>query len=307
MNENQKRVCGSCFGDKYLKRRIQKEGIKDRCSYCGKNCKCLLLTEVADFFEHAIREHYQRAPESSEFEWRLDKNPSCVRDLYQIQDLIIELGSTRDDIALDIQQELESRGRRESFEYIDSGVDFNSECCYMPKDVSSGEFGKEWGDFERCLKNESRYFSHKSTQILDKVFKDLEKYHTVHVKPVIVNARPDEQIQNLFRARVFQSRDELLESLKEPEKSLSAPPADKAKPGRMNASGISVFYGSLKDKDAIAEVRPPVGSDVVVAEFIIIRPLRLLDVIALQNLYEFGSVFDVNYIAYRKKLHSCVN
>ena len=60
----------------------------------------------------------------------------------------------------------------------------------------------------------------------------------------------------------------------------------------MNAHGISVFYGANEPRVAIAEVKPPVGSQVAVAGFEIIRPLRLLDLKALSAVSEDGSVFD---------------
>ena len=62
--------------------------------------------------------------------------------------------------------------------------------------------------------------------------------------------------------------------------------------GRMNARGISVFYGANEPAVAIAEVRPPVGSQVAVARFDIIRSLRLLDLTALSSVREGGSIFD---------------
>jgi hypothetical protein len=60
----------------------------------------------------------------------------------------------------------------------------------------------------------------------------------------------------------------------------------------MNARGITVFYGAEAPHVAIAEVRPPVGSRVAVAKFSIIRPLRLLDLTALSNVHDAGSIFD---------------
>lgn len=60
----------------------------------------------------------------------------------------------------------------------------------------------------------------------------------------------------------------------------------------MNARGISVFYGATTQSVALAEVRPPVGSYVALATFRIIRPLRLLDLSALENAADGGSVFD---------------
>ena len=60
----------------------------------------------------------------------------------------------------------------------------------------------------------------------------------------------------------------------------------------MNAQGIAVFYGATHALVAIAEVRPPVGTDVVVARFSICRPLRLLDLTALEHVQDGGSIFD---------------
>ena len=63
----------------------------------------------------------------------------------------------------------------------------------------------------------------------------------------------------------------------------------------MNARGISVFYGANEPGVAIAEVRPPAGSQVAVARFNIIRRLRLLDLTALSAVRERGSVFDSTF------------
>ena len=68
----------------------------------------------------------------------------------------------------------------------------------------------------------------------------------------------------------------------------------------MNAQGISVFYGATKADVAIAEVRPPVGSRVVVARFDIIRQLRLLDLTAANEVHEDGSIFDPSF---KERLH----
>ena len=63
----------------------------------------------------------------------------------------------------------------------------------------------------------------------------------------------------------------------------------------MNARGISLFYGATDLDTAIAEVRPPVGSTVVAAEFKLVRPLKLLDLTELENAVEKGSIFDPTF------------
>jgi hypothetical protein len=64
----------------------------------------------------------------------------------------------------------------------------------------------------------------------------------------------------------------------------------------MNAHGIAIFYGSADPLIALAEVRPPVGSRVVVGRFEIIRKVCLLDVEALQSVNVVGSIFNRDYI-----------
>lgn len=73
-----------------------------------------------------------------------------------------------------------------------------------------------------------------------------------------------------------------------------------ARAGQMNAQGISVFYGATKADAAIAEVRPLVGSRVVVARLDITRQLRLLDLTAVNNVHEEGSIFDPSV---KERLH----
>ena len=60
----------------------------------------------------------------------------------------------------------------------------------------------------------------------------------------------------------------------------------------MNAQGIPVFYGGFDPDTCVAEVRPPVGSHVVVGKFELLRPVRLLDFDALAEVYVPGSRFD---------------
>jgi hypothetical protein len=71
----------------------------------------------------------------------------------------------------------------------------------------------------------------------------------------------------------------------------------------MNARGISVFYGAVSAEVALAEVRPVVGSRVVTTRFLLSRPIRLLDLEALQSVTVAGSVFDPTYIEQLEKAH----
>ena len=55
------------------------------------------------------------------------------------------------------------------------------------------------------------------------------------------------------------------------------PLATKAVEGRANASGIAVLYLSIAAETAIAEVRPWLGSELSVAQFRVLRDLKVID------------------------------
>ena len=58
----------------------------------------------------------------------------------------------------------------------------------------------------------------------------------------------------------------------------------------MNAQGIPVFYGAMEESTCVSEVRPPVGSYVVLAKFELLRPMRLLDLLTLKDVYVGGTL-----------------
>lgn len=111
-------------------------------------------------------------------------------------------------------------------------------------------------------------------------------------RSMIIDAGPNSSLAAVYRARTFQSDDKLEVALTRPAKDIGSPPSAHANAGRMNARGISIFYGASDPGVALAEVRPPIGSQVAVARFEIIRPVRLLDLTALSNVSTRGSIFD---------------
>jgi len=62
--------------------------------------------------------------------------------------------------------------------------------------------------------------------------------------------------------------------MERPDIEIGPPPPARAMAGRMNARGIAVFYGALDAATAVAEVRPPSGSKVLVGRFEILRTSR---------------------------------
>lgn len=131
--------------------------------------------------------------------------------------------------------------------------------------------------------------------MLDEIFDGLGTLTTICETPVIREIGPTDADHHFYRVRVSFSERELKEILAAPVKELGPPPTCNAKAGRMNAAGISVFYGAMDAATCIAETRPPVGSYIVLGRFEIIRPLRILDFDALREVNIEGSYFDPSY------------
>src|ERR1700750_901995 len=150
----------------------------------------------------------------------------------------------------------------------------------------------DWRSFENSLKTEARCCSQTAVNYLTSIFDGIGELQTRNGRSLVVDAGPGTDFHILYRARVFQSDDQLEAALGRPDIHLGSPPASLAVAGPMNARCISVFSGQSNQKAAIAEVRPPVGSQIAVAQFEIIRKLRLLDLTGLSDVRVAGSIVE---------------
>jgi len=154
----------------------------------------------------------------------------------------------------------------------------------------------DWRRFEESIKARSRFFSRTAASYLASIFDGIDNLQTRNGRPLVVDAGPGAPLHTLYRARAFRSVEKLKDALARPDIHLGPPPAPLAAAGRMNARGISVFYGASNRKTAIAELRPPVEAQMAVAQFQIVRKLRVLDLTAIgrvrltENLADFGLV-----------------
>jgi hypothetical protein len=153
--------------------------------------------------------------------------------------------------------------------------------------------GMDWRSFEVSVKTEARFFSRTAASYLTSIFDGIGNLQTREGRSLVVSAGPESGFRALYRARIFQSEEKLETALGRPDIHLGPPPARLATAGRLNARGISVFYGASDQNAAIAEVRPPVGTKIAVAEFEIIRKLRLMDLTAVSSARVTGSLADL--------------
>ena len=294
---DQKYICFECAEETYLAQVIGKDGKAEECSYCGQTQACISIEELADRIETAFDDHYVRTSDQpdpwqqsllsdreSDYDWERDGEP--------VLDTIEEAAAIPHEAAEDVLEILD--GRHGDFDSAAMGeeTEFSSDSYYEEKGASAQTWHEEWRSFEQSLKTEARFFSRSASELLARVFGNIDALKNKPRHPLVVDAGPDRRLTHLYRARVFQSDEKLKDALCRPDLHLGSPPARLANAGRMNAHGISVFYGATNASVALAEVRPPVGSKVVVARFSITRPLRLLELTALDGVRDRGSIFD---------------
>lgn len=293
----EKRLCRHCVGEAYLRAEIQAAGKPAECAYCGETAESFTIGEMCERIEAAFAQHYVRTsnqPDSwqlsllsdreSDYDWERDGEP--------VADAIMNAADIPQEAAEDIQSLLADEHGDFDSAAMGEETEFDGESYYEEKGASDEAWQEEWRSFERSLKTEARFFSRTAAAHLASIFEGLDVMETRDGRPLVITAGLGTALTSVYRARVFQSDNQLAEALARPDRHLGSPPTLLAAAGRMNARGISVFYGANTPEVAIAEVRPPVGAQVAVAQFEIINPLRLLDLTALKDVAMGGSVFD---------------
>lgn len=290
------RLCCSCVADHYLCEKIRREGAEEDCSFCDDLGSTFSLEQIAELVEQAFNEHFERtSTEPSDWDyWRIkEMDYDWDREGERVHCVIAEIAGIDEDVAEVITKILEDRHSDWDLATMGEESEFARESHYVPKHFSGyNPLQEKWSLFEHQLQTESRFLNRSFQQTLDSVFTGIEDFRTREGNSVSETIGPETNTITLFRARVFQTFETLSTGLIQPDLEVGPPPIGKAAAGRMNAFGISVFYGALVPSTAIAEVRPPVGSDVVVAAFEILRPLRVLNLSALRQIIIRSSYFD---------------
>ena len=301
IDELKKRIlCFHCVGEAFLKSEIEAKGESGKCSYCARTAKSYSIGEMSERIERVFDEHYIRTPDEPD-SWQsamlADKELDYEwdREGEEVVYAIMNAAEMPEEAARDIQQILE-----EKFSDFDAAIEgieteFSSASYYEEKGADDAFWQTEWRKFECSLKTQARFFNQSGAQHLVSIFDGIDTMQTRDSRPMIVDAGKGTSLDALYRARVFQSGDRLKVALTRPDKHIGPPPSAFANAGRMNARGISVFYGANDPAVALAEVRPPVGSRVVLARFEIVRPIRLLDLTALGDAATIGSIFDPTF------------
>ncbi|VVT48756.1 hypothetical protein UYSO10_2488 [Kosakonia radicincitans] len=301
-------ICADCIREPFLNACIEADGVNHTCHYCGGNTQaCFSVSAISERVEQAIAEHYVRTLEHpSELEYAMQRHSEGEYEweregsgiVYVIEDLL----GTSEAVAGDVQHYLMEKHYDFEAAKMHEECEFDLDSRYEERGkVESGDFDIMWSRLVNSLKTESRYTNHTVRETLDGIFCDVESLRSRGNKTVITRAGPGGEVPFLYRARWCRDHNELEAMLVTPDKELGPPPSRFSGSNRMSAKGISVFYGASSVETAISEIRPPVGCNVVTSKFNITRPLRLLNLPALESLLERGSKFDPDYINRRQQ------
>jgi RES domain-containing protein len=293
-------VCFACVNENYLSDLIQASGKEQTCSYCNETQETIGIEELADHFESAFDRHYRRtSTEPNDFEFMMLRDREGSYDWERHGDPIkwalVNAADVSETIAEDVQKILEERHGDFDADAMGEETPFASDSYYEEVKADDIALRQEWRNFENSLKTESRFFNKGAEAVLFALFEGLTDHETFAGERVVVDAGPRTKIKSLFRARAFQSETLLIEAMKRPDRDLGPAPTHLAASGRMNALGISVFYGALTPEVALAEIRPPVGSRVMIGKFDVVRRVKLLDVEAMRSVLVRGSIFDPDH------------
>ncbi|TCB65874.1 RES family NAD+ phosphorylase [Acinetobacter sp. ANC 4178] len=309
-------ICEDCLNDKYLIELIITTSSKIKiCCCCKMEKKCGQYEDLANELEEVIFEHYSLAS-SAERWWSSDNYSGEGDDLECIIQEILGQEIPEIDEIISYLCEKDAWNVRDG----DTSFFDNTE-SYVYRKSYDDYFEEYWSYLVDELKTKRRFFSDSAKKLFQEIFHDVENMYASQTHssghgysknkvPVIRTIAKETQI---FRARRADTYEECITYLQNPDKELSPPPSKFAQQGRMNAKGVSIFYGALHIETCIAEMRPSIGSYLVLGTFSPKRELKILDFKLLESSYPVLSYFqpDFKYQSMHKeflrKLHKLIS
>ena len=150
IDEERLSICHECVSDEFLKKEIQAEGKRGRCSYCEKTRKIIKLTWLAERIHSAIEEHfYLTSNEPTPLEYALlsdkESNYDWERHGEPVNALIQDIAGVDEDVANDVQEHLlfYFGGDLKDFEENPYG----DEACYEESPPDKYTFQESWDFF----------------------------------------------------------------------------------------------------------------------------------------------------------------
>jgi hypothetical protein len=279
-------ICLECFKDEWLRGRAEPLMEPRSCAVCGDVVtKAQTPSKIASIVREPLQKHFI-------IDYGL--YPGYEMTLTQVIERTI--GCSSAEICNAVAQLLvESDAEEEDF-YFEG-----QEYSWAPSPFESEEHCRWWveGDWEEVatqLTHGQRFFNDKAKKFFESlIFEALWSHKEEAVgKPSAVKKLPAGTV--FYRARIANSLADVRRFQGDPEAELGAPPKDRAANNRMSAAGVPLMYVSGDSETCIAEVRPSIGDEVVLAQFTSTEEFLFFDFTALDCLeHDPISLFSPSY------------
>jgi hypothetical protein len=272
-NNLQKYVCSECAGSNDLKQDIfSTEKERKTCNYCGKGRRCISLNSLADAVDSVYRENYEQCTGGA--------SPSEIISA-EILELDNSAGRLDDDLVSILYDRESGSEYKDAEPMYDEGMTYSEK--YVP--MNDGSEHKElWDDFCNRIKHRTRFFNTKIIGWLDNIFSDIDKFSYENGEKPIRTIQPTDSDVDFFRARHAANPEERIKICCHPAQELGPPPIHLASNGRMNPTGISVFYAAFKRETCVSEIRLPVGETAISGQFKLEKPITIFDLTVLDKI-----------------------
>ncbi|MFZ2451052.1 MAG: RES domain-containing protein [Methylovulum miyakonense] len=267
-NNQQKYVCSECAGDNELKPDIfAEEKIRKTCSYCRNRRNCISVDSLANVVDEIYREDYKLCDDGN------GDPPS------EIIERILQLDTSAGYLDNDLVDILSSEESLSSWHKdIEPMYDESMTYCYKYPPINDGREHKElWDIFCDRIKHRTRFFNNQLIDWLNDIFLGLDTFNYDEDISPIRTIQPNDSDAVFYRARRTQSVQERIKICCHPSQELSSPPSHLASGGRMNPTGISVFYAAFERETCISEIRLPVGEIAISGQFKLEKPIAIFD------------------------------
>ncbi len=300
-------ICLNCIDDKYLKRDVSEETEQQCCDFCGGSASpSISLEKLAVIVDGPIQDYCDQGPNELTFDLEHERSDYVQRGISLVDLLQEELGIDYDPAV----QLADALINNDPADIRDGDEPFYTEDAnYERRYLTSWPYSETWETLSGRIKHKRRFFDDESRNKISEILGEKESDKAKQLP--VIELGPGKRVQHFYRSRRAESLEKAKQILGDLIQELGPVPSAQATAGRMNPSGISVFYGAISEKTAVAEVRPFVGSLVIVGQFYPSRPLRLLDLTRIGVGFA-GSIFDpgyadrASYLAFLQDFHSLI-
>jgi hypothetical protein len=277
-------LCMECIGNEKFAKWIEQNGEKGKCDFDkshGRRNPVVTVEAFAEEVDRYFRTTYQLGeeyvygtPDSDKPSYDTHGEPYkdiLANDLECDEPVLDAIAENLPDCSdRDIQQGDEP--------FYDECANYESIAAAESRSRADEEdywyenrFSLQWTDFCKTVQFERRFFNTKDS--LDQLFGKPEEYQEGAVRPLYdLDAG-----ERLFRARLLNDDFDEARLGKNPSAELSAPPKERTRVGRMNVEYIPAFYGAFSQETAVAEVRPSIGDQIAVGEFVLQKKIKVFD------------------------------